>query len=55
MAPTFTHKEPSSFETLGSQFFSTGRCAKLGLWSDPKSEFSRSENPDPEPQESQIS
>ena len=39
MVWTFTHKEPSSFETLVSQFSCTRRCAKLGLWSDPKSEF----------------
>ena len=39
---------------LGSQFFCTRRCAKLGLWSDPKSESSGTESPDPDPQESQI-
>ena len=62
MVRTFTHEEPSSFETLGSQFFCTRRCEKLGLqspssvgfWSDPKSEFSRTESPDPDPRESQI-
>ena len=37
MGRTFTHKKPSSFETLGSQFFCTRRCDKLGLWAEPKS------------------
>ena len=62
MVRTFTFEEPSSFETLGFQFFCTGRCVKLGLqspssielWSDPKFEFSGTKSPDPDPRESQI-
>ena len=45
MVRTFTHEEPSSFVTLGSQFSCPRRCAKLGLWSDPKSEFYRTLGP----------
>ncbi len=41
MVQTFTHEEPTSYETLGSHLFCTRRCAKLGLWSDPKSEFEK--------------
>ena len=62
MVRTFTHKEPSSFETLRSQFFCTRRCVKLGpqspssieFWSDPKFEFSGTESLNPDPRESQI-
>ncbi len=64
MVRTFTHEEPSSFETLGSQFsvlgdvpnWDSGQTQSLryiGLWSDPKSEFSGTESPDPDPLESQ--
>ncbi len=41
MVWNFNHEEPSSFGTLGFQYFCTRRCAKLGLWSDQKSEFYR--------------
>ena len=59
---TFCGSRPPGFETLGSQFFCTRRCVKLGLqspssvgfWSNPKSEFSGTESPDPDPRESQI-
>ena len=54
---TFTHKEPSSFETLGSQFLSPPvpmHGGLIGLRSDTKSEFSGTESPDPDPRESQI-
>ncbi len=51
-----------NYETMGSQSFCTRRCVKLGLqslssiglWSDPKYEFSGTESPDPDPRESQI-
>ncbi len=56
-------EEPGSFETLWSQFSVLGdvenwdfgqiqSLSSLGLWSDPKSEFSGTESLDPDPQES---
>ncbi len=59
----FTHEEPNSFEILGSQFSVLGdvpnwdsgqtqNLSSIGLWSHPKSEFSRTESPDPDPWES---
>ncbi len=61
----FTYKEPSSFETLGSQFSVLGDVpnsdfgsdqspSSIGFWSHPKSESSGTKSPDPDPRESQI-
>ncbi len=65
MVRTLTHEEPSSFGTPGSQFSVRGDVqnsdfgsdqspSSIGFWSDPKSEFSGTKSPDPDPQESQI-
>ncbi len=65
MVQTFAHEEPSSFETMGPQFSVLGDVpnwdsgqtqspSSIGFWSDPKSEFSGNESPDPDPRESQI-
>ena len=65
MVRTFTHEEPSSFETLGSRFSAlvvpnrdSGQTESPSslwlLWSDQKSGFSGTESPDPDPRESQI-
>ena len=65
MVRTFTQEEPSSFETLGSQFSGLGdvpnwdsgqaqSASFIGLWLYLKSEFSGTESPDRDPRESQI-
>ncbi len=65
MVSTLTHEEPSSFETMGSQFSALGDVpnwnsgqtqilSSIGLWSEPKSELSGTKSPDPDPRESQI-
>ncbi len=69
MVRAFTHGEPSSFETLGSQFFCTRklepnyqtgtlvRSKVRVLWDSGQTQslsFSGTESPDPDPQEYQI-